>query len=225
MASRGNNVELRRPAPRLYLSVPILGGAPPLDPAGIGAALSTALGAADVAAVLLRLPDADERSLINQVKQLAPIVQDRGTALLLAGHVEIAVKAGADGSHLSSLEEFRAALAMLKPDRIVGCGGLKSRHDAMVAAEQDADYVMFGEPDTAGHRPPFAAIVERVAWWAEVFEVPCVGWAGSAAEIEPIAKAGADFVAVGEWVFFDARGPAPAIAEVAARLALGRADA
>ena len=40
----------------------------------------------------------------------------------------------------------------------------------MLAAEAGADYVMFGEPDGTGARPAFAAIEERVAWWAEVFE-------------------------------------------------------
>ena len=39
---------------------------------------------------------------------------------------------------------------MLKPERIVGVGGLATRHDAMLAAEQGADYVMFGEPDQVG---------------------------------------------------------------------------
>ena len=90
----------------------------------------------------------------------------------------------------------------------------------MLAAEQGADYVMFGEPDRDGRRPSFDAILERVAWWAEVFEVPCVGFAASAAEIEPIAKAGAEFVALGEWIFLDARGPAKAITEAAAHLTL-----
>ena len=41
----------------------------------------------------------------------------------------------------------------------------------MLAAEAGADYVMFGEPDENGARPAFAAVEERVAWWAEVFEI------------------------------------------------------
>jgi thiamine-phosphate pyrophosphorylase len=183
------------------------------------------LGATDVAAVLLRLPATDDRSLINQVKMLAPAIQDRGAALLLEGRPDIAVKAGADGAHISNLEEFEAALATLKPDRIVGAGALTTRHDAMQAAERGADYVMFGEMDDRGQRPSFDAILERVAWWSEVFEIPCIGWAESPAEIEPIAKAGADFVAVGEWIFLNARGPVQAITEAAARLALVETDA
>jgi thiamine-phosphate pyrophosphorylase len=178
-----------------------------------------ALGLADVAAVLLRLPAADERSLINHVKALAPMVQDRGAALLIEGHPDIAAKAGADGAHCAGLDEFQAALATLKPERIVGCGALATRHDAMLAAEFGADYVMFGEPEHDGQRPSFDAVLERIAWWAEVFEIPCVGFAASAEEIEPLAAAGADFVALGEWIFLDARGPALAIAEAAGRLA------
>ncbi len=89
----------------------------------------------------------------------------------------------------------------------------------MQAAEDDADYVMFGEPDRAGHRPSFAAIVERVEWWAEVFQVPCVAWAGEAAEVGPLAAAGADFVALGDWIWSDPQGAVEAVAAAGRALA------
>jgi thiamine-phosphate pyrophosphorylase len=215
MASRGKPAEARRPAPRLYLV-----GPQAADPAGLKDALAGALGAADVAAVCLQLPAGDERALVNRVKALAPAVQDKGAALLLDGHAELAERTGADGAHLTGIDAFMAALAGLKPQRIAGCGGLNSRDDAMVAAEAGADYVMFGEPDAAGHRPAFDAIVERVAWWAELFEVPCVGYAAALDEVEPLAAAGADFVAVGDCIFRDPRGGAAALADAARRLAL-----
>ena len=67
----------------------------------------------------------------------------------------------------------------------------------MLAGEAGADYVMFGEPDAAGRRPAFDAVAKRVAWWAELFEIPCVGFAVGLDEVAPLAAAGADFVAVG----------------------------
>jgi len=214
MASRGKTSEPRRPAPRIYLVTPP-------EPAGLSARLADALAAADIAAVLLRLPaETDERTRINQVKAIAPVVQDKGAALILAGHAELAARAGADGAHLDDIEAFEAALAALKPERIAGCGGLATRHDAMLAAEAGADYVMFGELDVAGHRPAFDAIIERVAWWAEVFEVPCVAFAASLDEVEPLVAAGADFVALGDCVFADARGCAAALADATRRLAI-----
>jgi thiamine-phosphate pyrophosphorylase len=213
MASRGKTAEPRRPAPRLYLVTP-------QDTAGLADTLVQALGAADVAAVLVRLPQADERGHVNQAKALAPTVQDKGAAFILDGHPDLAVRAGADGAHLTGIDALRDALATLKPARIAGCGGLETRHDAMLAAESGADYVMFGEPDAAGLRPSFEAILERVGWWAQVFEIPCVGFAASLDEVEALAQAGADFVAVGDFVFADERGCAAALADVARRLAV-----
>jgi thiamine-phosphate pyrophosphorylase len=215
MASRGNRTEPRRPTPRLYLLTPQVA-----DPAGVRDALAEALGAADVAAVLLRLAAADERTQINRAKALAPVVQDKGAALVLDGLPAIAAHAGADGAHLTGIDDFEAALPTLKPGRIAGCGGLATRHDAMVAAQAGADYVMFGEPDGEGHRPSFEAVVDRVAWWAEVFEVPCVGYAGAIDEVAPLAAAGAEFVAVGDWIFRQAGQTAAVMRDAAGRLAL-----
>jgi thiamine-phosphate pyrophosphorylase len=197
-----------RPLPRLYL----------VAPADIAAAtLAPALTAADVAAVLLRLPAADERTLINRIKEIASPVQQHDTALLVDGHADLVARAGADGAHVAGIEAIKDAVGALKPSRIVGAGGLASRHDAMLAAESGADYVMFGEPDTAGKRPSFEAIHERVAWWVDVFEIPCVAFAASLAEVELLGAA--EFVALGPFVFADPRGPAAAVADAARRLA------
>jgi thiamine-phosphate pyrophosphorylase len=192
----------------------------PQDAAGLANQLADALGAADIAAVLLRLPATDERGQVNHVKALAPTVQDRGAALLLDGHPDLAARAGADGSHLSGIDALGSAIATLKPARIAGCGGLETRHEAMVAAEAGADYVMFGEPDVHGGRPAFEAITQRVAWWAEVFEIPCVGFAATLDEVEPLAAAGADFIAIGDCVFGAGHGAAAAVADAARRLAI-----
>jgi thiamine-phosphate pyrophosphorylase len=218
MASKRNLIEPQRPVPRLYLVTPQVS-----DPAGLMNALAAGLGAGDIAAVLLRLADADERTLINRAKPLAAVIQEKGAAFLLAGHAELVARTGADGAHLSGVDAFTAAIPTLKPERIAGCGGLASRHDAMVAAESGADYIMFGEPDEDGHRPSFEAVIERVAWWAEVFEIPCVGFAAAPQEVESLVTAGADFVAAGDWVFTDPRGPAAAVAEIARQLAAAEA--
>ena len=197
MASRPKQAP-PRPAPRLYLTTPSI-----TDASAFALQLSSAMDAGDVAAVLLRLADSDERTLINRAKAIAPPVQARDAALLLDGHVELVARAGADGAHLTGMAMFTEALPHLKPDRIAGAGGLATRHDAMQAAEQGADYVMFGEPDASGARPAFEAIEERVAWWAEVFECPCVAYAASLDEIAPLVAAGADFIALGDFVWRD----------------------
>jgi thiamine-phosphate pyrophosphorylase len=62
-----------------------------------------------------------------------------------------------------------------------------------------------------------------VTWWAEIFELPCVGFAASLTEVNGLVAAGADFIAVGDCIFADSRGPAAALAEAAHRLALPEA--
>ncbi|HLH93297.1 MAG TPA: thiamine phosphate synthase [Xanthobacteraceae bacterium] len=212
MASRpSDKAPATRPTARLYLVTPPLD-----DVAAVTALLAPALATADIAAVLLHLSAADERTLINRIREVAPLVQDRGAALLIEGRPDLVARAGADGAHVGAIAAVQEAIAALKPDRIVGAGGLASRHDAMVAAEAGADYVMFGEPDAAGKRPSFEAIRERVEWWSEVFEIPCVAYAASLAEVPSLAAA--EFVALAPAILADARGPAAAVAEALQRL-------
>jgi thiamine-phosphate pyrophosphorylase len=200
----------QRPAPRLYLATAVVD-----DPSPLIASLPALLAGADVAAVLLRLAAADDRTLINRIKALAPVIQGSAAALLLDGHVELVARAGADGAHLSGIDAMAEALPSLKPDRIAGVGGLATRHDSMAAGEAGADYVLFGEPDRRGERPSVEAIAERLQWWAELFEPPCVGFAASCEEAREFAGVGADFVLVGDLIWNDSRGAAAALMDVA----------
>ena len=158
------------PRPRLYLVTPPLG-----DPASFLRDLGPVLAAGDIAALLLRLEPADERALINRAKSVAAVVQRRDVALLLDGHPELAARAGADGAHLFGVEALTAAIGALKPERIAGAGGLRTRHDALLAGEAGADYVMFGDPDRRGGRPPIDAIAEQLTWWSAAGRNPLRG--------------------------------------------------
>jgi thiamine-phosphate pyrophosphorylase len=202
-----------RPVPRLYLATPVVD-----DPSALVSSLPGLLAGADIAAVLLRLAVTDQRTMIARIKALAPVIQNAGAALLLDGqdlnnHVELVARANADGAHLAGIAALEDALPSLKPDRIAGVGGLATRHDSMLAGELGADYVLFGEPDAHGKRPSMEAVAERLDWWAELFEPPCIGYAASREEAYEFARAGADFVLVGDAAWADSRGAAAALAE------------
>lgn len=205
--------ETERPAPRLYLVTP-----PVKDAAAFARTLETAIAGADVAAVLLRLAPGGESELAGRIKLIAPVTERKGAALLLDGHVDLVGRSGADGAHVTGIHAVEDAITRLKPQRIAGAGGMTTRHDAMLAAEAGADYVLFGEPELEGRRPSLPAIEERVSWWAEVFEPPCAAYAASLDEVARFAAAGADFVAIADFAWSDPRGPASAIIEAAARM-------
>jgi thiamine-phosphate pyrophosphorylase len=207
-----------RPLPRLYLATPTVD-----DPAALIESLPALLAGADIAAVLLRLKPADPRSMISRVKAFAPAVQNGGAALLIEGNAGLVARAGADGAHLTGIDTMQEALPTLKPDRIAGVGGLITRHDSMSAGEAGADYVLFGEPDGRGQRPSAEAIAERLQWWAELFEPPCVGFAATFDEASEFADAGADFVLVGDLIWADPRGAAAALMDAGQAIRQSRA--
>lgn len=196
-----------RPQPRLYLLTPPLDGA---DRDAVLAAIRAAGKAADIAAVLLRPGTADAATLAPLVASAHAI----GAACLIEGDVALADRLGTDGAHLDSTNALKAALPMVRPHGIAGVGGLRTKHDAMTAGELGADYVMFGEPDVAGRRPAFDTTLERTDWWAQLFEPPCVAFAASLDEVEALAEAGADFIAIDILAF-----TGEALTAVSARLA------
>ena len=196
------------------------------DAASLPQALAAAFEAAAIDAVILRLPETDDRSRINLAKAVAPIVQGKGAALMLAGYPELVARSGADGAHVTGLEAVGPALEILRgQERMCGVGGLPARHDAMEAAELGTDYVMFGEPRADGSVPPLSGVIERAQWWAELFHVPCVAYAPSLDEVAALAATGAEFVALGDYVFRAEIGIADAVKQAAAALASADATA
>ena len=210
--------------PRLYLVSPLVESAEPF-----GDALAQACGAAEVAAVLLRLAPADERSLINMVKALAPVAQKAGAAVLveIAGEFDaalIAARGGADGVHSGVPGDVKALRGRQREGRMLGVGQLRTKHDAMSAGEAGVDYVMFGEPRPDGYVPPLEQVVERAEWWAEIFEPPCVAYAPDLEAARELAGTGAEFVSLGEAVWSHPAGPAEAVRLAAQALAEGATE-
>ncbi len=182
--------------PRLYLITPPLDAAEDFAPK-----LQKALAAGDVACVLLRFATPDEGARKKIAKILAPMIQEAGAAALALDDAQLAARAGLDGVHVSGIgENFDGALDSLKPERIVGVGGLENRDAAMSAGESEADYLLFGALDAETHDAK--ETLEWTAWWAEVFNIPCVGVAHAPEEVEPLAKSGAEFLGLGP-AFFD----------------------
>jgi thiamine-phosphate pyrophosphorylase len=150
-------------------------------------------------------------------EQYLRLAREQDLALLLDEDVELAEEIGADGVHITAGEAAYAdARARLGSGRIVGVGCGQSRHDAMVMAERGADYVAFA-PAGDGERDK-EELTELIAWWAEIFVVPCVAF-GVATPVEAsrLAALGADFIAPSEGLW-QAHDPAERLAEFAAAL-------
>ena len=198
---------------RLYLITP-----PRFDPTAFADPLGAALDAGDVGCVQLRLKDGDEDADDDAIRRaadiLCPITQQRDVAFVMNDRPDLAAETGCDGVHIgqedAAYDEARAAVG---GDAIVGVTCKNSRHLAMVAAEQGADYVAFGAFYHSTTKPPKnKAEPEILQWWSEMMTVPSVAIGGITIEnCAPLVAAGANFLAVVSGVWDYPEGPAAAV--------------
>ena len=171
--------------PQIYLIAP--GDA---EEAAIASMVDRGIGLAGVAALLLPRGQRDGEAYASLVRAVAPGVQAREIAVLIEGEPPAVRALGADGLHVAGpLSAARSAVAALKPDFIVGVGGIRSRHDAMQKGELEIDYILFGP--LSG--PTSAADRELAQWWAETMEIPSV-FSDPEATSPAVDAAGSDFV-------------------------------
>ena len=181
--------------------------------------LRAALEPGIATAFQLRVKDIGEHELARLAEPLQRICADAGVAFIVNDSIALAKRLGADGVHLGQSDgEIAEARAALGPSAQIGRTCHDSRHFAMQAGEDGADYVAFGafyETTTKpSHYRPDPSIL---AWWSSLFELPCVAIGGiTPANAAPLVEAGADFVAVCQavWGKDDPRAAVEAFAEV-----------
>lgn len=207
-------IEDEREPCRLYLITP-----PRLEPRAFADTLKAALDAGDVASLQLRLKTeagetADADTIRRATEILMPVAQARDVAFLINDRADLAAEMNADGVHIGQDDmSCKEARKIVGPDRIVGVTCHNSRHLAMVAGEDGADYVAFGAfYETGTKEAKTRAEPDILSWWSETFVVPCVAIGGITVEnAAPLVRAGADFLAVSAGVWSHPDGPAAAI--------------
>ncbi len=176
--------------------------------------LEKALDAAYVAAFQFRVKGIDQHKAAELAKPLQEICAQYDTAFIVNDDVALAKRLKADGVHLGqgdmSLSEARAILGDAMQ---IGITCHDSRHLAMEAGEDGADYVAFGaffptQTKTVSHK----AEIEILEKWSTVMEVPCVAIGGiNPNNAKLVIDAGADFIAVSGGVWNDPIGPDHAV--------------
>lgn len=201
------------PRSRLCLVTPV-----DMEPSRLVPLVMAALAGGDVASLIVA---GDGERLQQIAEAVAPAAQARGVAVLVQNDTRIAGRAKADGVHVDSgPADLAAAVEKLRPKMIVGAGGPRTRHEAMVAGESDPDYLFFGRLDGDTGDGIFPKALDLAAWWSSVFVIPAMVMGGrSLASVEEAAREGIEFVALCHAVFDDPRGPAAAVAEANERLA------
>ncbi|WP_426163765.1 thiamine phosphate synthase [Sandarakinorhabdus sp. DWP1-3-1] len=183
-----------RPACQLYIVSP-----PRIDIPAFADTLKAALDGGPVAAFQLRLKDVDEAAVLRACAALVPVCNAADVAFILNDSAALAKAAGADGVHLGQSDgSIAEARALLGPDAQIGRTCHDSRHLAMEAGEQGADYVAFGAfYDTTTKPSHYRPDPSILGWWTTISQLPCVAIGGIFPDnAAALVTAGADFIAV-----------------------------
>jgi thiamine-phosphate pyrophosphorylase len=156
-----------------------------------------------IAAFQFRVKGHDDHAAARLAEPLQAICQARDIAFIVNDSIVLAKRLGADGVHLGQDDMERnggvkVARQELGKDAQIGVTCHDSRHLALLAGEEGADYVAFGAyyPSTT-KEIQHTAEIDLLTWWQGLFEIPCVAIGGITAQnAAPLVQAGADFIAV-----------------------------
>jgi len=175
-----------------------------------------ALKGGDVASVIVALDsdsDAVWRAACDALME--PFIR-AGAAFLLRDRLSLVRDIQADGLHVEAgVDDLAKLVDSLAPERIVGVGGVTTRHDALVCGETGVDYVMFG-PTNPGAEDAlaFADVKMLTEWWAELVTLPCIAPAATMDQARELAECGADFIAANELIWTHPDGADAAVCEI-----------
>lgn len=109
--------------------------------AALGGAAANSKGAV---AIQLREKDLEARQLYELALALGPVCTRFGAPLIVNDRIDVAIAAGADGTHLASTSfSIAEARALLGPGRLIGIS-THTIEEVAIAAAHGADFAVFG---------------------------------------------------------------------------------
>jgi len=181
--------------------------------------LKKALDGGPVAALQIRLKDAHSKDsgddeICKAAEAIIPIGKRYGVNVIINDRPDLAKKCGADGVHIGQQDSrYDQARNILGPNAVIGVTCHNSRHLAMTAAEQGADYVAFGAFFPSPSKDAISrAEPELLSWWDQIMVVPCVAIGGINLEnCAELVSSGADYLAVISAIWNHPQGPGEAV--------------
>ncbi len=175
-----------------------------------------------VPAFQLRLKGYEKSEVTKIARELKKICHQNNCLFLLNDSCEVAAAVGADGVHLGAEDGSIAEIRKKFPTNfIIGASCYDSRHLAMEAGEQGADYISFGaffsSKTKISRGKPTTEILE---WASEMTDLPIVAIGGITEQnCSALIKAGADFLAVVSYAWDHPDGEVVAVQKLAEKIA------
>lgn len=194
---------------KIYLISP-----PKIDLDAFSKRLEAALKTGLVPVFQLRLKGYEKPEVAKISRVLKKICHENNCLFLLNDYLDVALDIGADGVHLGA-EDGSVLVARKKSPQnfIIGASCYDSRHLAMEAGEQGADYLSFGaffpSKTKKSRGNPTTEILQ---WSSEILNLQIAAIGGITDEnCSSLVDAGADFLCVISYVWDHPQGEVAAI--------------
>jgi thiamine-phosphate pyrophosphorylase len=190
---------------RLYLISP-----PKFDLLSFKQDLIEVLDGSDIACFQLKLEDATETEWLEAIKQLHPILKKKNIPLIIYNKLDLAKNSNVEGIHidqdLTDKDGYVANLRQQLGGKIIGVSCKDSLDIAMVAGDEEADYVAFSTN--------YDNIDETIKFWSIYTVIPSVVEGDvTLTNCKDYISAGSNFLCVGESIWGHNAGPKQAIIE------------
>ncbi|MBT4776929.1 MAG: thiamine phosphate synthase [Rhodobacteraceae bacterium] len=155
-----------------------------------------------ISCVRLRLSSTKETEIIDTTLLVKKLLDKWNIPLLIENHYKIVTQLGLHGVHLTnggqSILKVRQELGT---NYIIGAFCGNSKHKALIAAENGADYVSIGPLSETKFGNEEKASIETFEWWSEVIEIPIVAEGNlDQRTIKALLKY-SDFIAIGNEIW------------------------
>jgi len=179
---------------QIYLISP-----PKVDPVNFCSSLEEVLKSGVISCFQLRLKDNDDKTIINISKKILPICKKYNIPFILNDRLDLVKTCNADGVHLGEDDgSIKKARKLLGYNSIIGASCYNSKHLAMEAAENGANYVAFGAFFETNTKDPKArAQIKIIKDWLFISNIPCVAIGGiTPLNCKELIEVGVDHMAV-----------------------------
>ena len=179
---------------KIYLITP-----PKIDEKLFFASLENVLSTKIVSCLQIRLKNVEDKNIIEICKIVRPICDNYKIPLIINDRLDLVKKCDADGVHLGQEDgSIKDARKYLGSNFIIGASCYNSKHIAMEAAENGADYVAFGAFFESKTKVPKVKVKKNIIEdWNFISNIPCVAIGGiTPTNCKDLIKAGADHLAV-----------------------------
>lgn len=117
--------------------------------------------------------------LNKTVESINEQICGRDIPLLIESRIDLVLPLNLDGVHfVEGPKKVRKARRQLGRDKVIGAFCDSSRHLAMLAGENGADYVSFGPVCRTDNLETETASTELFDWWRQMTVLPCMAEGG-----------------------------------------------